>query len=207
MDGAHPELLALTALIILGCGAMAIRAGRLGDRRRASRWTAGGLGVFALYTGLLVLVSTSARPVALARGETRRFCGFYLDCHVGVAVVDDQTGPAAEDGRLRHVVTVEMRSDARRATIGVTGVRAELVAADGRRYQAASADVAGLEERLPAGGSYRRELVFDVPPDTGPLVLEVSAGRWVDRLIERLIVGDEDSFLHPPITLALGPAA
>jgi hypothetical protein len=207
MDAGRPELLALAALILTGCGVMTVRAARRGDRRQASRWSTGAAGVVALYAGVLVLVSAIARPVTLAPGEAKRFCGFYLDCPIGVAVVSDRPAPSTEGGLVRHIVTVEMRSDARRATIGLAGMRAALVASDGRRFEAAPADVAGLEKPVPPGGSYRRELVFDVPRDAGPLVLDVRTGWWVDRLIERAIIGDEDSLLHPRVVLALGSTA
>ncbi len=209
MAAGHPELLALTALIVLGAGVMSLRALLRADRPRAGRWTIVMLLLLAAYGGALVIVSATSRPVTLSPGQAKYFCGFYIDCHIGVAVVDDRTDTVDTSGEVvRHVVTVEMRSDARRATIGVTGVRAELVAADGRRFQPEDpAAGSALEERLPAGASYRRDLVFEVPADTGPLTLDVSEGWWVDRLIEQVIIGDEDSLLHPRTTLALGAAA
>lgn len=207
MAAGHPELLALIVTLCLGAAGLAFRARRRGTGR-PGRWLAAAGLLGMTYVGALVAVSLSSRPVTLEPGQAKHFCGFYLDCHIGVAVVDDRSEDAGASGEVRrHVVTVEMQSDARRATLGVTGVRVALITADGRRFQADAAETRALEERLPPGGIHRQDLVFTLPADARPVALDVSSGWWVERLIERLIIGDEDSLLHPRTTLALGPEA
>lgn len=111
-----------------------------------------------------------------------------------------------------QVVTLRLSSDARRATLTPVGLEAVLVAG-GRRYRrdleaeralgAGTGAVSGLEEALPPGGSYARRLVFDVPAGTRGAALDVRDGWPVDRAIEAVIIGDDDSLFHPRTMLGL----
>jgi hypothetical protein len=53
-----------------------------------------------------------------------------------------------------------------------------------------------LTETVEAGGSFLTTAVFDVAVDARDLTLDVTDGYAIDRAIEAVLVGDEDSFVH-----------
>ena len=77
--------LALGAVIAL-ITAAPLRAALLGAL--AGGWA-------ALYAAGVIVVSLTSHHELLPVGETKYFCGFYLDCHVGVAV---------GEGALHHLM-------------------------------------------------------------------------------------------------------
>lgn len=169
----------------------------------------------ALYFLALSAVSISSRERVLDVGERKAFCGFYLDCHLGVAVVRVERVNIAGDERL--AVTLRVSSDARAATSGLLRPHAVVVDSLGRRYMREP----GLEEAIAAQGSpefpldrevsagddFVTTLVYDVPEDAGSLRLHVTEGRRIDRAIEALLIGAEESLLHAPTTHALAYSA
>jgi len=167
-------------------------------RRYAIRISLALLTWYALHLGLVAIVSAGIPERRLAPGEVKRFCGFYLDCHIGAAVV------GAQRAGTKETVTLEISSTARSATLRPYGLRAVLLDRAGRRYEPEPADP--LEERLAPGSSYRRDLVFDVPEDARNLMLDVRERGLPDDVLEWLLPGDDDSFLHRGVYLLL-PAA
>ncbi|HYM81445.1 MAG TPA: hypothetical protein VEY91_08540 [Candidatus Limnocylindria bacterium] len=212
-------LFLLTGFTIAMGLAFAVWAWRSRRRTMGCLALIGVLAAGALYASALLVVSAQSETRWLPPGEIKRFCGFYLDCHVGVAVKAVRwakqlggAGPTA-DGRFA-VVTLEVSSDASRVTLGPAKLEAVIVDSRGRRYARAleaerrlganTGAVAGLEEQVPAGGSYRRELVFDVPESaTAPLGLLVTDGLPPDTWIESVLVDDDDSLFHQPTLLRL----
>jgi len=194
-----------------------------GARARALT-SAGAAAVWvALYAVLLVGTSLASHEEVLSPGDTKYFCGFFLDCHIGVAVVGHDE-PATIAG-LRtsgsyHVLTLRFSSSARRATLSPYVVRMSLRGDDGRSYgrsRSAEDDLArarshlregatALERRIEPGGSYTVDVVFELPSGVRPTRLLVSEGEGVDRLLDGLVIGIEPSFLHGRTWLAL-PAA
>jgi hypothetical protein len=92
------------------------------------------------------------------------------------------------------------------------GLDVALLDLDGRRYERASAaervlaapgGPAALERPVPAGGSYTVKVVFDVPQDVAGPRLLVREGAGLSRLLERVLIGDEDALWHRPTLLAL----
>jgi len=183
----------------------------VGARIRALLAAGAAGGIAALYGAGLLAASLASRESTLPPGETKRFCGFYLDCHVGVAVVGDSVVPAigdrvAHDGF--HVVTLRFSSSAVRETLTPWDVRLQLVAADGVRFErdraaeaALGADGA-LERPINAGSGYVVRVVFDVPAAAGALRLFADQGPPV-KLPELFLIGDEASLLHRRTLLAL----
>src|SRR5262249_18681934 len=84
---------------------------------------------WGLHVGFVAMVSAAAPERRLAPGEVKRFCGFYLDCHLGAAVAGAQrTGNEL-------TVTLEISSTARAATLTPYGLTALLVDDHGHRYR------------------------------------------------------------------------
>src|SRR5688572_9988730 len=135
-------LLALTLIGLFAAGIAAVLATVRG-RTRAARSIVLVAGAWvATYVTLLVVTSIASRERTLAIGETKRFCGFYLDCHMGVAVerVDTmsrigESGDEVRAGGTFYVVTLRVSSDARRVALHLEQPRAVIVDAEGFRHE------------------------------------------------------------------------
>jgi len=158
-----------------------------------------GTGIVA-YLALLLAVSLRSHERVLPPGESLRFCGFYLDCHLSAAVEGHTTDRIAEGG-TRYTVRVRFASDAMRATLSLRQPTAWLVDDLGRRLPASSGPT-GL--RLAADSAIVTDFVFEVPGELLQPRLRIRKGDLLERASEFLLIGDPDSFLHAPVTLALG---
>lgn len=186
----------------------------LGARLRAALLGGGALAWVALYGAGVIVISLASHETVLPAGETKRFCGFYFDCHLGVAVRQDVVAPVIA-GRAAsgtwHVVTLEFSSDARRETLTPYDLQILIVDAHGTRYRrdlAAESNLPGgrpegIARPIAAGDSYTVPVVFDLPRDIDTPRLLVAEGLGVDRVIEGVLIGDEDSYLHRKTLLAL----
>ena len=166
------------------------------------------------YAGALLATSLASREEVLARGDTLKFCGFYLDCHLGVAVegVDrqDLIGDRRAAGTY-YVVRLRVSSDARKATLHLGRPTFKVIDEAGQFYPRADdaeralaqATDSMLRQPIAAGGSYEVRLVFDLPAGVAEPRLLVTDPTGVDRVLEGLLIGDSDSILHKPTTLAL----
>lgn len=217
----------LLLLLAVGAGVVLLVAAVIAYRTRrrplAMGCLAGFAGVVGLYLVALVGVSLASPRRVLEQHEVKRFCGFYLDCHLGVSVDEVQTaktiihGPfSAQPKGTFYIVTLRVSSNAVRATLEPWNLVARVVDEKGRRYgrnRDAERALFGreadrpLEERVAAGGAYTRRLVFDVPDDARTPALAVTEEGFPDALIEGFLIGDEDSFLHRPTLLALSSSA
>ncbi|MGH7562369.1 MAG: hypothetical protein ACRENB_15285 [Gemmatimonadales bacterium] len=149
------------------------------------------------YLTLLLTTSLTSVERVLPVGARYAFCGPYLDCHLGVTVVGASVTPGPV---TRYVVRVRFDSDARRARLDLDGPTAHLHDAGGRRYRAVSGP---SRMALAAGDGVISEFVFETP---GPLVeprLRLQEGVFVERVLERLLIGDPDSILHKRVYLSL----
>lgn len=212
-------LIFLCTVIALAGLALATLLSLIGHQRiRAAIF--GGIGAAwgGLYGAGLLFTSLTSHQMVLRPGETKYFCGFYLDCHIGVAVVGDSVvsgiGGSPARGRF-HVVTLQFSSSALRATLRPYDLRLAMIGSDNRQYQRdehAEDLLAGptghdpLARDIIPGGRYTAQVVFDVPEDAAPVRLFVGEGLGIDRVIEAVLIGDEDSFLHRKVLLALPPA-
>lgn len=212
-------LLGGAIFVMAALGGLALLA--LVGRRlvRAALYAAAVAAVGAAYGAALLATSLLSQERLLAAGETKRFCGFYLDCHLGVSVERVELIP--EIGGVRasgafHVLTLRVSSDARRATLRPGRLHLLLLDAEGRQVERARAAEAALarargeagqplERDVVAGGSYTATVVFDVSSASTALRPRLWAreGFGLDRAIERVLIGDEDALLHRPVLLAL----
>lgn len=214
----QPLLLAAVGLALLAGGAVIVRALLVGRRVQARRIAAALAAGAGVYAAALLAVSLGSEPRVLGPREQKRFCGFYLDCHLYVSVADVRRTPTLGDRTARGtfwVVRLQVGSDARRAVLAPRGLTVEMTDGRGRRiarYPDAEAALVPwrrtplpLERPVDPGASYLREVVFDVPDDVRDPRLLVTEGAGVDRLIERFVIGDEDSWLHAPTIIRLEP--
>lgn len=167
------------------------------------------LGVIAYFV-LLFVASFRSQEKFLALNEPKQFCGFYLDCHMHVAVTNVSktktiAGPAGDRSAkgIFYVVSVKVFNDARRATIGLLQPDAFVTDLTGARYSRVTeaeqflpgAEVA-FDQRIDPEKSFTKRLVFDFPSETANPTLEVDEGYRIDRWLELFLVGDDDSLLH-----------
>ena len=204
-------ILMVIASLALAFGLAVTIIGRLlrGGPPRLGRLALVGAGWAVLYGAILLTTSLTSRERVLGWGADKKFCGFYLDCHTqiavtGVEVVDSLDGARAA-GRF-HVVALRIGSDARVARLRLHDPRLVVVDDQGRHFSRSAGGEAALARQRGAppaltdevapGGAYETAVVFDLPRDASDPRLAVTEGWWADRLIEFLLIGDEDSFLH-----------
>lgn len=200
-------ILATVALVVVA--AVVLVQARLAQR--PVPWRPLGLGAAAwaaLYGALLLGASLTSQELVLGTEQDKKFCGFYIDCHMRVAVTRVDTlrelGLRKANG-VFYVVTLRVSSDAVRARLNLIQPRLVLRDDRGRRYDHVphTADVAALTRPIGPEESFTTTVVFDVPERAAGLRLQVSAGFWIDRLIEAVLIGDEDSLLHKHTTFAI----
>jgi hypothetical protein len=213
-------LLLITLIGLSFATAATLRALRVRKHTLAGRIVKGSLVWIGLYIGVLVATSLTSSPKVLGLNEEKRFCGFYLDCHLAVSVVNVSKtktlgGPpsqATAEG-LYYVVSVKVSSNAVAAALLFHNPVATLLDEKGRKYDRSSDGEKALEltqgkgaqfsQSVEAGSSYIKELVFDIPPDAMAPRLLVTEGPWMERLIELFLIGDEDSLFHKKTTIRL----
>jgi hypothetical protein len=220
---------ALFAVTLLGLAAgivalISIARGRTRPAQRArARYIALVTGTWvAAYAAVLIVTSLASREHVLPVGETKRFCGFYLDCHMGVAVerVDTASsiGPPGDEmraGGTFYIITLRVSSDARRVPLRLDDPRVSIVDAEGFRYERSldlerklpSPRLTDLEQPVSAGDSFSRVVVIDVPRGVRDPRLHVTMGGPLTRAVELVLIGDEDALLHAPTLHALTPGS
>jgi Domain of unknown function (DUF4352) len=168
-----------------------------------------GYGV-AVYAAVLVVVSLTSHPKILRMGQKQCFDEWCIS--VERAAQQSQVGRPPAIARARGVfcvVTVRVSNAAQRRAQRETDVGVCLIDREGHRYDPSpqgqlALDATGtggrdLTTKMPPGGSFERTLVFDLPKDTADLGLVVTHGLFPGALI----IGDSQSFLHPPIVVRL----
>jgi hypothetical protein len=169
------------------------------------------------YAAILLTMSLTSRPRALGLHEAKRFCGFYLDCHMGLSVEAVDTAktigapPAQRVAAGRFwIVTANVSNTALRVPLRLHDPRAVVVDGQGRRYErdtAAERRLSGadasLDRQAGPGESYTVRLVFDLAVDAATPSLYIREGYGIDHLIELVLAGDEDSLLHAKTSFRL----
>ncbi len=177
-----------SALGLLCAGACSLWAFVRGKRATSATIGAVMVAWVISYTVVLVAVSLMSREILLDRGQAKRLCGIYIDCHIGVSVeIARRVGP-------RYAVKIRVSSDARRAGLHSGDLTAILVDSGGSRYKKAIPSRA-----LAPGESFIHDVEYILPGTVRPryLLVEGFAGA------ERIVIGDEDSFLHKKVKFRL----
>ena len=154
-----------------------------------------------LYLALLLSFSAASHETALAHGQEKYFC--EIDCHLAYSVLDAHAQP---DGHL--VVTLRTRFDEtttspnrpKDAPLTPSPREARLIDSAGREYAPVSTAGTPLLTPLKPADSYTTELEFNIPKDaTGLRLLINKIPQWPDRIV----IGDENSWLHKKTYFAL----
>jgi hypothetical protein len=199
-------LFALFAGALAALGAVAFGA-LIGRRLRIARHAGATAGLLVMgYAVMLWAVNGSSTARVLQPGESEALCGAYLDCHIGVSV----TGAEAAAGRPSvRVVTLELSSSARAATLTPPALAIQLVDQRGRTYdrdlvaeEALGLD-AGLDDPLGPGALRTVRLAFLVPDDAAAPRLRVRLADPLARTVESALLGDADGLFHAPVMHAL----
>lgn len=183
----------ITLLGTVGVTLLAGVAWLLGRRRI---WGRIAMVVPALYLLALVGVSLVTPRRVVAPRERQRFCGFYLDCHLSVRVTQVDRGPSA------WTVTLAVANDARRVALAPVGLRVELVRSDSGAVRLVPAG-ADSDTPIDAGSERSVTVSFAAPPNGETPTLRVTEGYGVDRIIEGLLLGDDDALGRNRVELGL----
>ncbi len=213
MQGIGFLLMGLSGLGLVAGGALvlyAVRTHRMGLTKYVGMFA---LGWAALYLVVLAGASLTSQEKVLDLKERKAFCGFYLDCHLGVSVEAVQrvshVGQAADqvqaDG-VFYLITVRVNNDGMQARLPLRNPKATLTDAYGVTYtrsleaEQALAEAEGVPmafaRSVSAGYSYTKTIIFDVPPPVRAPKLLVTQGLVLDRFIEWFLIGDEDSLFY-----------
>ncbi len=158
------------------------------------------------YVILLFVGSIFSEEKMLAFNEPKEFCGFYFDCHLHTAVTDVRKTKQIGDRKAQnefYIVKVKVFSDAKQATLHLIETKAEAYDEGGRIYSRdleaekllPTADVS-LNQDVAANQSFEKEIVFDITEPAQSVRLLVTEGYGVDKIIEAVLVGDEESIGH-----------
>ncbi len=220
MQGIGFLLMGLSGLGLVAGGALVLYALRTDRMNLAKQVGMFALGWAALYLVVLAGASLTSQEKVLDLKERTAFCGFYLDCHLGVSVEDAQRvthlGEGADqvqaDG-VFYLITVRVNNDGLQARLPLRNPKATLIDAYGVTYtrsleaERALAEQEGIPmaftRSVSAGHSYTKTLVFDVPPGVRAPKLLVTQGMVLDRFIELFLIGDEDSLFHRKTIFAI----
>lgn len=167
----------------------------------------GGVTVWLLgYAILLFVGSHFSEEHTLALNQPKEFCGFYLDCHLHTQVSDvrktKQIGDQTAQGEF-YIVRLKVFSDAKQAKMRLIEPKAEATDEAGRTYTRReeaekflpTANVS-LNQDVSAGQNFEKEIVFDVTEPAENVRLLVTEGYGIDKAIEAVLIGDEDSIGH-----------
>lgn len=223
VGGGNAILLLLTVLAVGALALIAFIAHRR-NNRGISRLSLLAIAAIAVgYTTLLVVASATSREKTLARGDVKWFCGFYLDCHLGLSVDGTETvksimspsGPVTASGMF-HVIRVRLHNSAVNPAINMTLYEpvAKVIDAFGNQYPRATNAERALSSASTTAKPLPREmrvshepayatLVFDLPADVRDPRLLVTDGWVIDRALEFVLINDENSIFHSRTLLAL----
>lgn len=191
-----PLLQLLGILAVLATFGITLTAALLWWRTGRVAWKRTALLAPACYLVLLVFVGSLSGRRTLPVGTPEEFCGFYLDCHLSVAVVDVEKGPSAWTVRL------VVGNSARRVALAPVGLRVELLRSDSGALRLVP-DGEGIEAPIAAGQARSFTVSFAAPRNGATPSLRVTEGYGVDRLIEGLLLGDDDALGRNRVALGL----
>ena len=174
-----------------------------------AKFTVGGVGVWLVfYAAMLLGFSLTSTEKVLAAGEAKEYCGFYIDCHMHTTITGIRTAQSIGDKQANgqfYIVNVKVFSNARNPAIAfrLLESKARVFLANGEKIaRDTSAESLLATANIDLGGDIKgsqkikKEIVFDIPVGSAEPKLLITEGYGIDKVIERILVGDEDSLLH-----------
>ena len=190
-----PTIQFIGMLLLTATVGVTLLAAMLWLRSHRARWAWVALGTPAAYLLLLAVVTLGMGHETLAPGTPQRFCGFYLDCHLSVTVMQVERTPSAWNVKLR------LANDARRVALSPHHLRVELMRGDSTVELVP--DVTDLATPILAGGSREFSVAFAATGEGETPTLRVTEGFGVDRVIEGVLLGDDDALGRVRVRLGL----
>jgi hypothetical protein len=170
------------------------------------------------YAASLLGCSLMSKPRTLALNEPKEFCGFYLDCHVHAKVTEVRRvktiGEHTASGEFL-IAKVKVFSDAKNTSIKLRLLepQATIIDDSGAIYarnldaeSSLSTESGDLNRDVTTGQPFEKELVFDIPANAANPRLDIAEGYGIDKIIEAVLIDDEDSILHKRTFLSLSAA-
>jgi hypothetical protein len=208
-------LMTISGLIIAGILLVAALATK---QRWLMKFTIGGVAVWMVfYVAMLFGFSLTSTERVLAKNEPKEYCGFYFDCHIHTMVTSLSTAQSIGERGAKgtfYIVGIRVFSDARDPGLALHLIEpsATIIMPDGSKLDRDTA----AESYLPSGTvqlnadihsnqTMDKEIVFDVVDRSPDLKLLITEGYGIDKTIEHLLVGDEDSLLHARTLFTLKP--
>ncbi|MBV9217100.1 MAG: hypothetical protein JO053_13090 [Acidobacteria bacterium] len=163
---------------------------------------------FAFYAVILLGFSLTSSEKVLAVGEAKEYCGFYLDCHMHTMVTGVRTARSIGDRKANgtfYIVGVKVFSDAKNPNIALRLLepKARVVNPQGGYFERdlqAETQLPSANVRLDAdihhNEAINKEIVFDLPAGIVSPKLLITEGYGIDKTIEHVLPGDEDSLFH-----------
>ncbi|HEY3312840.1 MAG TPA: hypothetical protein VGK00_14465 [Anaerolineales bacterium] len=184
---------------------------------RAMKVMALAVGWIVLYALALLAFSFTSRPRYLAPGQER--CFDEMCYSITALRVSPSLGTTSQQINARgiyYIVTIQLRSAARRTAQKPSEPDVFIIDAQGKRYpgfiNAGTELDAPLGQPLTAaqlwdrkiqpGESVRRSLAFDLPVDVRSPGLVVTEGIGP---LSAVLIGAETSFFHAPVEFPLNP--
>ena len=165
------------------------------------KFVVGGVAMwFVFYAIALFGFSLTSQEKILSLNEPKAFCGFYLDCHMHTEITDVRTAKNIGDKTANGtflIAKVKVFSDAKNPAIAfrLLEPKAELLPTAQNQL---NQDIKGKE-------TIEKEIVFDVPEPSKDLKLLITEGYGIDKVVEAVLVGDEDSVLHQKTVFKINP--
>ena len=206
-------LMGLSGLGLVAGGGLALYGLRTGRPTLIKNVALFALGWAALYLIVLVSTSLASQETTLSLNERKAFCGFYLDCHLGVSVdgieqathIGEGTAAIQAEG-IFYLITVRVNNDGVQAQLPLRNPQATLIDTHGTTYNRALdaermlATTTGVPmafaRAVVAGDSYTKTIVFDVPRTIKSPKLLLTTGDSLERFLELFLIGDEHSLFH-----------
>lgn len=165
--------------------------------------------LFVVYFANLFSYSYSSRTTYLPNNVPKKFCGFYIGCHLQASVSGVRT--AKEIGNVKaqgifYIVKIKISNDSENKTLSMTAPEATMIDEGPRLYSR----IEKAEEQLPLGSkipfnkevqpneSFEKEIVFDLTEPAQDLDLSLTDTHGFNKFIELFLIGDEDSLFHEP---------
>lgn len=161
------------------------------------------------YLTLLVGFSFNSQKTFLPNNHAKEFCGFYSGCHLKASVTNIRTAKEIGDVKAQnifYIVRIKIQNDTISETLSMTAPEATMIDEGPRLYSRIEAAEKQLplganipfNQSIPPGGSFEKEIVFDLTEPAKELNLSFTDTHGINRLIETFLIGDEESLFHQP---------